>query len=79
MLVFVLVAAAFTFEGYDRKNDSAFYFHISTEEIGVGGGLYNPMGDRLKNLRKAIDKPFDTALLHNVPGMGYRLAAADKG
>jgi DNA-binding winged helix-turn-helix (wHTH) protein len=33
----------------------------------------------LYNLRKAIDKPFDTALLHNVPGMGYRLAAADKG
>ena len=30
----------------------------------------------LYNLRKAIDKPFDTTLLHNVPGMGYRLAAA---
>jgi DNA-binding response OmpR family regulator len=28
----------------------------------------------LYNLRKAIDKPFDRPLLHNVPGMGYRLA-----
>ncbi len=48
------IAAAFTYEGYDRKHDAAFYFHISTDEIGVGGGLYSPMGDRLKNLRKAI-------------------------
>jgi DNA-binding response OmpR family regulator len=33
----------------------------------------------LYNLRKAIDKPFDHALLHNVPGMGYRLAEKDQG
>lgn len=32
----------------------------------------------LYNLRKAIDKPFDRALLQNVPGMGYRLAIADE-
>ena len=31
----------------------------------------------LYNLRKAIDKPFDRPLLHNVQGMGYRLAARD--
>ncbi len=31
----------------------------------------------LYNLRKAIDKPFDQALLQNVPGMGYRLARPD--
>ena len=31
----------------------------------------------LYNLRKAMDKPFDKVLLHNVPGMGYRLVAAD--
>ena len=29
----------------------------------------------LYNLRKAIDKPFDKPMLHNVQGMGYRLAA----
>ena len=33
----------------------------------------------LYNLRKAIDKPFETTLLHNVPGMGYRLAATHDG
>ncbi|MGD8346017.1 MAG: response regulator transcription factor [Lysobacterales bacterium] len=42
---------------------------------------YVPDSDALRshlyNLRKAIDKPFDRALLHNVPGMGYRLTAAD--
>ncbi len=31
----------------------------------------------LYNLRKAIDKPFDQPLLHNVPGMGYRLSDPD--
>ncbi|MGD9264692.1 MAG: response regulator transcription factor [Lysobacterales bacterium] len=31
----------------------------------------------LYNLRKSIDKPFDRPLLHNVQGMGYRLAAVD--
>jgi DNA-binding response OmpR family regulator len=32
----------------------------------------------LYNLRKAIDKPFKRQLLHNVPGMGYRLAGLDE-
>jgi uncharacterized protein (TIGR02453 family) len=41
--------------GFDRKTDAAFYFHITPEEFGIGGGLYAPQGDRLKNLRKAID------------------------
>ena len=58
------IAAAFTYEGYDRKHDSAFYFHISPDEIGVGGGLYNPMGDKLKNLRAAIDA--DAASLRKI-------------
>lgn len=31
----------------------------------------------LYNLRKVIDKPFDRSLLHNVQGMGYRLATRD--
>jgi DNA-binding response OmpR family regulator len=42
---------------------------------------YVPDSDALRshlyNLRKAIDKPFDDAMLQNVPGMGYRLTAAD--
>jgi DNA-binding response OmpR family regulator len=33
----------------------------------------------LYNLRKAIDKPFSDPLLHNLPGLGYRLAATEDG
>lgn len=40
-------------------------------------GDITPDSDALRshlyNLRKGIDKPFDTPLLHTVPGMGYRL------
>lgn len=57
-------AAAFTYRGFDRKNDAAFYFHITPDELGVGGGLYAPMGDRLKNIRKSIDA--DAAPLHAI-------------
>lgn len=32
----------------------------------------------LYNLRKAVDKPFEKQLLHNVPGMGYCLAERDE-
>lgn len=31
----------------------------------------------LYNLRKSVDKPFDQPLLHNIPGMGYRLSRKD--
>jgi DNA-binding response OmpR family regulator len=33
----------------------------------------------LYNLRKVIDKPFDTPLLHTVAGMGYRLVELEDG
>jgi DNA-binding response OmpR family regulator len=33
----------------------------------------------LYNLRKVIDKPFERQLLHNVTGVGYRLAERDEG
>ena len=29
----------------------------------------------LYNLRKAVDKPFDTPLLHTLPGLGFKIAA----
>ncbi|MBR9975801.1 MAG: DUF2461 domain-containing protein [Bacteroidetes bacterium] len=58
------VAAAFTYRGFDRKQDAAFYFHFSPEEFGIGGGLYAPTGDRLKNVRKAIDA--DASPLHAI-------------
>ena len=50
-------------------------------ERGVWGDVV-PDSDALRshlyNLRKVIDKPFDRSLLHNVQGMGYRLAAIDE-
>ncbi len=58
------IAAAFTYRGFDRKNDAAFYFHITPEEFGIGGGLYAPLGDSLKNIRKGIDA--DAASLRKV-------------
>lgn len=33
----------------------------------------------LYNLRKSIDKPFATHLLHTLPGKGYQLAETDEG
>ena len=52
--------------------------YIGTATRGNVSGL-SPDSDALRshlyNLRKAIDKPFDSSLLHNVQGMGYRLAA----
>jgi len=31
------------------------------------------------NLRREIDRPFDHKLLHTLPGIGFKLAAADQG
>lgn len=43
---------------------------------------YAPDSDALRShlytLRKAIDKPFGLSLLHTIPGMGYRLYAAEQ-
>ncbi len=49
------VAAAFTHSGADRKTDAAYYFHITPDEVGIGGGLYAPSGDQLRKLRAAVD------------------------
>lgn len=48
------IAAAFGFRGKERKNDAGFYFHISDQEVGIGGGLYMPRSDQLRALRQAI-------------------------
>jgi len=53
------VAASFTFRGRDRKTDPVLYFHISPEEVGVGGGLYQPSSDQLRRLRAAIDTEYE--------------------
>lgn len=58
------VAASFTFSGFDRKTGPCFYFHITPEETGMGGGLYMPSGDQLKKLRAAVDR--DSAPLKRI-------------
>lgn len=46
-------------------------------------GEDRPDSDALRThihaLRQAIDKPFDTPLLHTIAGVGYRLALPDEG
>jgi uncharacterized protein (TIGR02453 family) len=48
------IAAAFSYRGLDKNNEPGFYFHISGEEVGIGGGLYMPSSDQVKNMRKAL-------------------------
>ena len=54
----------------------------ATLEKTVWGDIV-PDSDALRshlyNLRKAVDQPFDRPLLHNIPGMGYRLHRKDGG
>jgi uncharacterized protein (TIGR02453 family) len=48
-------AASFTVSGQDRKTAPGYYFHFTGTEVGIGGGLYAPDSNQLKNLRLAID------------------------
>jgi len=54
---------------------------VSREELEHAlWGDEPPASDTLRSqiykLRKTVDKPFDTALIHTVQGMGYRITAA---
>jgi uncharacterized protein (TIGR02453 family) len=48
------IAAAFSYKGLNKNNEPGFYFHISDVEVGIGGGLYMPSSDQVKNMRKAL-------------------------
>jgi uncharacterized protein (TIGR02453 family) len=48
------IAAAFSYRGLNKNNEPGFYFHISDTEVGIGGGLYMPSPDQVKNMRKAL-------------------------
>jgi len=48
-----------------RQLERAVWGDIAPDSDALRSHLYN--------LRKAIDKPFDQPMLHNVPGLGYRL------
>jgi uncharacterized protein (TIGR02453 family) len=50
------VAAHFVLRGMPKGFiGSGYYIHIEPGEFFVGGGIYIPDGDQLKNIRKAID------------------------
>jgi len=48
------VAAVFPYKGLARHEGAGFYFHISTEELLIGGGLYSPLPEDLQVVRAAI-------------------------
>ena len=45
------IAAIFPKRGLDRHTSAGFYFHISPEHVAVGGGLYMPGPDELRQAR----------------------------
>ena len=47
-------AAVFPPHGLGKHGGAGFYFHISTDELFVGGGLYMPMPEDLHAVRERI-------------------------
>jgi uncharacterized protein (TIGR02453 family) len=45
------VAAVFSHRMLPRNSGAGFYFQVSTEKVGIGGGIHMPPGDELKKLR----------------------------
>ncbi len=49
------VAASFQIRGHkDRHESPGLYLHVQPGQVFLGGGLYMPMGDQLKAIRKSI-------------------------
>src|SRR5262249_42409195 len=48
------VAASFPWRGLPRHEGAGLYFHVSPEEIWVGGGMYAPQTSQLQALREHI-------------------------
>ena len=48
------VAAVFQPRGLPRHEGAGFYFHISTDEVLIGGGLYMPLPEDLRTIRETI-------------------------
>ena len=61
------VAAVFPPKGLGKHGGAGFYFHISTRELLIGGGLYMPSPEDLQAVRTAIasDYPGFKAILQN--------------
>jgi uncharacterized protein (TIGR02453 family) len=59
------VAAVFPQRGIGKHEGAAFYFHISTDELLIGGGLYMPLPEDLRTIRETIaakQRRFDALL-----------------
>jgi uncharacterized protein (TIGR02453 family) len=41
-----------------KHEGAGFYFHISTEELLIGGGLYMPLPEDLQSVREAIARDY---------------------
>ncbi len=48
------VAASFPWRGLARHEGAGLYFHVSPEEIWIGGGLYRPDTSQLHKVREHI-------------------------
>jgi uncharacterized protein (TIGR02453 family) len=48
------VAASFSVRGFDRHEGAGFYFHIAPTELWIGGGIYRPPSDQLRDVRDHI-------------------------
>ncbi len=47
-------AAVFAFRGPDKHAGAGYYFHFSTDDLLVGGGVYAPGSSELLNIRRRI-------------------------
>jgi uncharacterized protein (TIGR02453 family) len=48
------IAASFPWRGLPRHEGAGLYFHLSTEEIWIGGGMYAPQTSQLQAVREHI-------------------------
>jgi uncharacterized protein (TIGR02453 family) len=53
------VAAVFSHRMLPRNAGAGFYFQVSTEKAGMGGGIHMPPADELKKLRVHMVENFD--------------------
>jgi len=55
-------AASFPRTGLGRHEGAGFYFHVSPEDVLIGGGLYMPLPEDLHAVRDHIARNFETWL-----------------
>jgi len=48
------VAAVFPWRGLEKHEGAGLYFHVSTDEVWMGGGMYSPQTAQLQAVREHI-------------------------